>query len=144
MRCSHCGRLWFVQIPSAGALVFDSARRILLIRRGREPSAGRWSVPGGKCLPDEPTDSCCVRETLEETGLIVQIVRLAGRVTLPAPGGDSFVVDDYECTVVGSAADPTPADDAADAGWFTQADLDDLDLVDGLREALTRWNLLPH
>jgi ADP-ribose pyrophosphatase YjhB (NUDIX family) len=77
----------------------------------------------------------------EETSLQVEVVSLAGRVERPAPGGGVFVIDDFRCRVVGGAL--RAGDDAADAGWFTRAELETLDLVPGLIEALTEWDVLP-
>lgn len=138
-----CSRLEVMQIPSAGAVVFDGAGRILLIRRGKPPQAGRWSVPGGKCRPDESTEAACVREVWEETGIRVRVIRPAGRVTRPAPDGNEFLIDDFVCAVQGQVREPVAADDAADAGWFTMAELTELRLVTGLIEALIDWQLVP-
>lgn len=33
-----------------------------------------WEFPGGECLPGEPEEECARRETLEETGLCVEVV----------------------------------------------------------------------
>src|SRR5579859_374033 len=55
--------------PCAGGIVHDGDGRLLVVRRGRPPSAGRWSVPGGRCRPGEPAADACVREVAEETGL---------------------------------------------------------------------------
>jgi 8-oxo-dGTP pyrophosphatase MutT (NUDIX family) len=41
------------RIPRVGAVVRDSAGRLLLIKRGHDPEAGRWSLPGGRIEPGE-------------------------------------------------------------------------------------------
>jgi 8-oxo-dGTP diphosphatase len=125
----------------AGAIVHDADGRLLLIRRGRPPSAGSWSVPGGRCEPDESPAEACVREVAEETGLQVAIGRLAGRVERPAPGAGVYVIDDFVCRVVGGSL--AAADDAIEARWVTRADLASLQLVPGLYEALDEWHELP-
>ena len=53
---------------------------LLLIRRGRGPAAGEWSVPGGRVEPGETLHEAVVRETLEETGLEVVVDRFLGWV----------------------------------------------------------------
>lgn len=131
-----------MDIAAAGGIVFDDAGRLLLIRRGRPPGAGLWSVPGGKCHPGEPPDVACVRELREETGLVARVVSHAGQVVRPSGPDDRFVIDDFVCTVEGSTT-PTAGDDADAVGWFSAADFDRLDLVPLLSETLAEWGLLP-
>ena len=127
--------------PCAGAVVLDGAGRLLVIRRGQEPSLGRWSIPGGRCLPDEDRADACVREVAEETGLVVRVLRAAGQVELDGPGGAVYDVVDFHCEPVGGEL--RAGDDALDARWVTRAELDELDLAPGLVDALTEWGLLP-
>ena len=128
-------------MPCAGAVVHDAAGRLLLIRRGTEPGRGRWSVPGGRCEPGEDAATTAVRETREETGLVVRAGAIVGRVERPGPAGMTYVIDDVLCTPVGGRL--AAGDDADDARWVTAAELAGLPLVDGLLEALTGWEVLP-
>jgi ADP-ribose pyrophosphatase YjhB (NUDIX family) len=127
--------------PCAGGIVHDAAGRLLVIRRGRAPSTGSWSVPGGRCLVDEDPRDACVREVAEETGLVVEVVRFAGRVERPAPDGGVYLIDDFVCRPVGG--DLRAGDDATQARWVTRAELMKLPLVPGLVEALSDWGVLP-
>lgn len=68
------------RVEVAIAIVFDragqNAGRLLICKRKAESVlGGYWEFPGGKCLPDEPPALCAVRETGEETGLRVQVIR---------------------------------------------------------------------
>lgn len=128
-------------IPAAGGIVFDERRRLLLILRSKPPGALTWSVPGGRCEPEEPPAAACVREVGEETGLAVEVIRWAGRVHRPAPGGGEYVIDDFVCRVVGGTLQA--GDDAAAAGWFDLAGMTGLPLAAGLIQALSDWRLLP-
>ena len=135
-------------VPCAGGIVFDGQRRLLLIQRGQPPSAGSWSIPGGRCLVGESAADACAREVQEETGLLVSVLRWAGRVERPAPDGRRYLIDDYVCAVIaGDDSDRAAAlragDDAVAARWVTLAEMSSLPLAPGLRAALAEWQLLP-
>jgi ADP-ribose pyrophosphatase YjhB (NUDIX family) len=135
----HTGGVTLRQL-CAGAIVRDDAGRLLVVQRGREPSAGRWSIPGGRCLPGEAAADACVREVREETGIEVVVLRAAGRVKRAAPGA-VYVIDDFVCTPVGGEL--LAGDDARDARWVTLAEFDALPLVADLRATLAEWGCLP-
>lgn len=127
--------------PCAGGIVLDPAGRLLVIQRGQPPSVGLWSIPGGRCLPGEPAAQTCVREVLEETGIAVSVVRLAGRVVRPSPTGGVYDIDDFVCEPLGGQL--RAGDDAADARWVSLAELEALPLAPGLYESLREWSVLP-
>jgi len=68
------------RIPCVGAVIKDDAGRLLLIKRGHEPAAGRWSIPGGRIEAGESDVDALVREVREGTGLEVAAGRLLGAV----------------------------------------------------------------
>lgn len=127
-------------IPCVGAVVTDRRGRLLMIKRGHEPGAGLWSIPGGRIEPGETDTEALVREMFEETGLAVEVGRLIGRVQRPGPNGTVIDIRDYAATVTGGTL--RPGDDAADARWVEAADLDSLEITEGLIEALTGWGVL--
>ncbi len=127
-------------IPCVGAVVKDGRGRLLLIKRGHEPGAGLWSLPGGRIEPGETDAEALVREMQEETGLAVKPGRLLGRVRRPGLAGDVIDIRDYAATVTGGML--RAGDDAADARWVTAAELATLAVTEGLLEILTEWGVL--
>lgn len=129
-----------VIVPCVGAVVRDDSGRLLLVRRGHPPAAGRWSLPGGRVEPGETATQALAREVREETGLAVTVGALLGSVRRPGPGGVTYEIADYDCAVRGG--DLLAGDDAAAVGWFTPEELAGLSLTGGLLDALTEWQVL--
>jgi len=123
-----------------GAIVADGRGRLLMIKCGHEPGAGLWSIPGGRIEPGETDAEAVVREMIEETGLAVEVGRLIGRVQRPGLNGAVIDIRDYAATVTGGTL--RAGDDAADARWVTPAELEWLDITEGLIDALTDWGVL--
>jgi ADP-ribose pyrophosphatase YjhB (NUDIX family) len=81
------------------------AGEIVLIRRGIEPGKGWWAQPGGFLEVDETVHEAAIRETHEETGLLIEPGEIIGLYTrLEA----SVVTIAFEARIVGGAAAPTP------------------------------------
>jgi 8-oxo-dGTP diphosphatase len=123
-----------------GAVIKDARGRLLLIRRGHEPGAGLWSLPGGRVEPGETDAEALVREMREETGLVVVAGRLLGSVRRPLANGDVLDIRDYAATIIGGALNP--GDDAADARWVDAEDFGSLPVTEGLAEILTNWRVM--
>lgn len=127
-------------IRCVGAVVHDAAGRLLLIRRGQPPSAGTWSLPGGRVEPGESDADAVVREVREETGLDVVPGALAGTMTR-----EPYEIFDYRCSPRGGTL--RAGDDAADARWVDGTAFEALERADaltpGLRETLRSWGCLP-
>ncbi len=129
-------------IPCVGAVVFDSAGRLLLIKRANPPAQGLWSLPGGRLEAHESAETGVAREVVEETGLTVRVEREVGTVYRQAPTGDRYVIRDFLCSIVGEV-NLQAADDAADADFFPVSSVFAMATSDGLLEALVEWGLVP-
>ena len=124
-------------VECAGAVVRDADGRLLLVRRGREPALGAWSLPGGRIEPDESAAEAAAREVAEETGLVVEVGGLLATVDLPS----GYRVHDFAATAVGGAL--AAGDDASDAQWFTVEELAELELSPGLADELRKMGVIP-
>lgn len=99
---------------------------VLLQRRGDN---GRWALPAGAMELGERIDRTAVRETLEETGVEVDPLRLIGLYTAPRPATPSqprrrsqLVVAYFECRPVGGAPRADGVE-STEVGYFPPDDL---------------------
>lgn len=97
------------------AVVLDPLGRVLLARREAPPI---WNLPGGKLEPGEAPWHAAERETREEVGLHVEVVRLVG-VYDRSPAGRSVLV--FLCRRV--AGTPTVTVEATEVRWFPMDNL---------------------
>ncbi|MDQ8203068.1 NUDIX domain-containing protein [Pelagicoccus sp. SDUM812003] len=76
VECAACDfTLYFNPSCSAGALIFDGQGRLLVVERAREPSKGKFGIPGGFTDFGERLEHVVVREAKEETNLDLENVR---------------------------------------------------------------------
>ena len=123
-----------------GAIAVDDDL-ILLIRRGRGPAQGEWSLPGGRVERGETLAEAVVRELREETGLDGVCEGLAGWVERVGEGYHHVILDFY-VTII-EEGEPTAGDDAAEAAWVPLSEVADLRLAEGLAEFLHDHGILP-
>ncbi len=101
--------------------------RVLLIQRKYEPYQGAWAIPGGFVQMNESLEEAARRELMEETA--VSNVYLEQLFTFGEPNRDPrtrVITIAYIALVPHDAIQPQAGDDAAQADWFSVADLPDL------------------
>jgi ADP-ribose pyrophosphatase YjhB (NUDIX family) len=106
-----------------GAVVVDHGR-VLLVRRGREPLKGQWSLPGGLLEVGESLIAGVSREVEEDTGLNVEPLELIELLDRIHREGERiryhYVIADYLCRVVGGEL--KAASDADAVRWVERAE----------------------
>jgi ADP-ribose pyrophosphatase YjhB (NUDIX family) len=104
--CSGCGHIAYVNPRLVvTTLPVTDAGEVVLIRRGIDPGKGSWAQPGGFLEVDETVNQAAIRETWEETGLLVEPGEIVGLYTrLEA----MVVTIAFEARIVGGTAAPTP------------------------------------
>jgi 8-oxo-dGTP diphosphatase len=126
----------------AGAVVVDGGR-LLLVRRGRPPAAGQWSVPGGRVAPGERLRDAAVRELAEEAGVRGEAGDLVGWVERIGPDYHC-VIFDFQVRLLDRAEAVEAGDDAAEVAWVPLDEVAGRDLVPGLADFLTSHGVIPN
>jgi 8-oxo-dGTP diphosphatase len=128
-------------IVGVGAVVLDG-KHVLLVRRGREPLKGEWSLPGGALELGETLEAGISREVEEETGIQVKpvaVVEVLDRIVVEDRAADEaeepnnrseddkrrvrfhYVLIDFLCTPTGGSL--SAGTDAEDARWVAREEL---------------------
>ena len=113
------------KILPAVSVALQHDDRLLLVRRGRAPSLGYYAFPGGRVEAGETLEEAARRELAEETGLVAGV--LSPLVRVPVEGDDV----DYDLQVFFgryAGGEPIAADDAAEATFFTLAEMENLQM----------------
>jgi ADP-ribose pyrophosphatase YjhB (NUDIX family) len=104
MHCRACGFIAYINPRLVVTTIpVTSTGQLILIRRGIEPGYGSWAQPGGFLEVDETVGEGAVRETLEETGLLVRPGVLIGLYSRLEAAVVTLV---FEAQVVGGQARP--------------------------------------
>jgi 8-oxo-dGTP diphosphatase len=141
--------------PIAGVgVVVMKDDHVLIIRRGREPRIGQWSIPGGKQELGETWREAATREVLEETAVEIKIIGIVDVVDAiirdddsvrpgiqdttalneppsDTPEGSSQVKYHYtlvDCVALWTTGEPLAGGDAAHAEWWPLNRIDELSL----------------
>ena len=129
-------------IPAVAAVIVEGGR-ILLVKRAAEPSKGKWSLPGGSVEWGEPLVDALKREVREETGLDIEVEKLAGVFDLiigETPVTHHYIIIDYFAHPTGGTL--APGDDADDARWAPIEELDRYELSNHLRARLRQMGVI--
>src|SRR5579864_5204235 len=127
-------------IVGVGAVILDGDR-VLLVRRGREPLKGEWSIPGGAVEAGETLEAAIAREVREETGIEIDVggvVTVLDRIRLDRSGRAHYhyVLIDFVCRPNGGRA--VCASDADAVEWVDLADLERYAVADATISVIRR------
>lgn len=106
----------------SAAVIVENGRALLVRRRVPEGDLV-WSFPAGKVEPGETPEQAAVRETCEEVGLDVAVVKSLGERIHPATGRRIVYV---ACDVVAGTARVADVDEIAEVEWCDKARVDEL------------------
>lgn len=119
----------------------DTPASIVLVKRRFAPLAGEWSLPGGAVELGETLDAAVARETLEETGLAIDVgpvVEVFDRILVDDARRVQyhFVLIDYVCRPVGGRL--TAGSDVSDVVLADPDALDRYRLTEKARAVIAR------
>ncbi len=136
--CESCGFVHYLNPRVIINVLPERGGRVLLIRRGIEPSKGLWTFPGGFLELGETAEEGAAREANEEVGLDVKVGAVLGVYTGITAGHVSVVF--RAASVRGR---PSPGPEVLETAWFLPQKIP----WDGLafettRQALRDWDQL--
>ncbi len=115
------------------AIIWKEDRKKLLLTQRTDN--GRWCIPGGALDAGESAEECCIREVLEETGLVVQLERLVGiystphRITTYADGNRYQIISlSFEAKSVGGEI--TLSNETTNIGYFSFDEMQYMDVME--------------
>lgn len=127
-----------VIFAGSSATVLNDDNQLLLQRRS---DTGRWGLPAGGMELGERLDQTAITEVREETGLVVEALRLAGvysgpdfHVTYPHGDRVKYIAASFVCRPVGGELQ-ADGNESLEVGWFELDALPDMDYRHRLRIA---------
>jgi len=132
--CPSCEFVFYLNPKVVAGTIPEQDGRILLTRRSINPGRGLWTYPGGFVDFGESVTDAAVRETLEETGLQVDLTGLLNVYSYP--GAPVIIV--YTARVLGGTLTSCAENDRLE--WVTPAEIPwDTLAFPSTREALREW-----
>ena len=119
-------------VVSCAAVILDAPKqKVVLTRRSDN---GLWCLPGGGMDPGESAVECCVRESMEETGLEVQVNHLIGVYTSPHliieyPDGNRYHMVTLNFEAEPTGGELTLSDETTAYGYFSRDEMAGLEVV---------------
>jgi 8-oxo-dGTP diphosphatase len=128
--------------PGISAAIIVSEGRVLMVKRRVKEGKLSWQFPAGQIEDGEAAEDAAVRETIEETGLVVTATRLLGERIHPNTGR---AMSYTACEVVQGEARVADEDELDAVAWVSHAEITDYvpyPLYEKVQEYLD--DVLPH
>ena len=127
-------------VVAVGGIVVKDGR-VLLIRRGKEPSYGLWSIPGGAVNLGEELREATRREVREECGIEIDVTGMIEVLDRVVPDSDGriqyhYVLIDYLARW--ASGDPAPSSDVLEVRWVAPDDLSQYEMTRGTADVIRK------
>jgi 8-oxo-dGTP diphosphatase len=116
--CGRCDFVFYLGPKLVAGAIAELEGGIVLIQRSIEPGYGKWTFPGGFVERGEVAESAAARETLEETGLEIEVGGIVGLYTYE---GQIPAIAVFAAKVLWG--EPTPLDETLDVKSFPRDEL---------------------
>ena len=116
--CANCDAVYYDNPKIIVLSLIDCRGKVLLCKRAIKPRLGYWTLPGGYMEKNETVEGAAIRETKEETGVIVNKLNLYTLVNCPKINQVYFVFRgsvNSEYTEIG--------EESLDAGFYSECDI---------------------
>ncbi|MGW1281630.1 NUDIX hydrolase [Streptomyces tsukubensis] len=120
--------------PVALAVITNPVDAVLFVERRKADRTPRWVFPGGKPEPGETAEQTALRETEEETGLIVKPIKRIGAASHHITGRYLIYI---ACALVSGTATPASPREVVDVAWVPTRFVDVT--VPGIYEPVRRY-----
>ena len=120
-------------ILGASACIWRGGQ-VLLIKRGKSPGKGLWSLPGGKIETGEMAETAAVRELFEETQVIAKLVQAMGPYEIRRDQAIIYAITCFAGIYVSGKA--VASSDAAEVAWVYPQDLNRFELAPNIARAI--------
>ena len=127
-----------------GVIVFRD-RKVLLVKRNKDPNKGHWSIPGGRQILGETLTEAAQRELLEETGVKVDKLFLVDVVDAIIPDAEGKIKYHYALIdFMGHwcSGDSRPGDDAQEVRWVHLNELGSYSLLEETKNIIKKAAVL--
>lgn len=127
-------------VPSVNTIVTNDAGHVLLIER---TDNGNWSLPGGAMDLGETIRQAAVRETIEETGVQIEVTGISGIYTDPRHvlhyTSNNEVRQEFSVVFTARplSGQPTPSNESSRVEWVAPDELDHLRIHPSMRKRLS-------
>ena len=135
--CPNCGHIVYLNPTVAAGTLVEENGKVVLVRRGAEPMAGHWALPGGYVEADESAEEAAIRETWEEVGLRVELDGLLDVYSFDSTSQGKGVLVLYAAHAIGGEL--RAGDDAIEAALFPPEGIPEDVAFTTHRQALRDW-----
>ena len=115
--CANCGMIIYKNSAPTASMLIIKKDKVLLAKRDVAPFKGQYDIVGGFLKYGEHPDAGVLRETVEETGLKVRIIKMLGVYMDTYGKGGRRILNFYYVGEIISGRIKAQ-DDVAELEWF--------------------------